>query len=114
MVEHAGTSQDLLPEIVPEIVRRILAVSSPRQIILFGSYARGDFGPHSDLDILVIEDEVESINAETRRLYQALRGLGAPVDILVARNAYVQRYGDLVGSVVRPALREGKVVYTKQ
>lgn len=98
---------------MPELVRRILAVSSPRQIILFGSYARGDFGPDSDLDVLIIEDEVDSINAETQRLYQALRGLGVPVDIVVTRTAYIQRYGDLVGSVARPALREGRVLYAR-
>jgi predicted nucleotidyltransferase len=85
----AGTQRDVLLEIVPELLRRILAVSSPRQVILFGSYARGDIRLDSDLDLLVIEDEVDSINAETQRLYQALRGLGAPVDIVVARTAYV-------------------------
>lgn len=110
---NATTTRDVQQEIVPDLVRRILAVSSPRQIILFGSYARGDFGPHSDLDVLVIEDEVDSINAETQRLYQALRGLGAPVDIVVARTDYIRRYGDLVGSVARPALREGKVLYAR-
>ena len=109
----AISQQDILEEIVPEIARRILAVSQPRQIILFGSYGRGDFGPDSDLDVLVIEDEVVSINSETQRLYQAMQGLGMPVDIVVARTAYVERYGDLVGSVVRPALREGRVIYAR-
>jgi len=107
-------SQPLTPlETIPEITRRILAVSNPRQIILFGSYARGDYGPDSDLDLLVVEDEIDSVSAETHRLYRALSGLDVPVDIVVARTAYVQRYGDLVGSVVRPALREGRVIYDR-
>ena len=100
-------------ESLPEITRRILAVSTPRKIILFGSYARGDYDSESDLDILVILDEVESIDNETKRLYQAMLGLGVPVDIVVTRTAYVQRYGDLIGSVVRPALIEGKVLYAR-
>ena len=105
-------SHPLTPlEKIPEITRRILSVSNPRRIILFGSYARGDFGPHSDLDLLVIEDEIDSVNDETQRLYQAMSGLEIPVDIVVARTSYIERYGDLIGSVVHPALREGKVIY---
>jgi predicted nucleotidyltransferase len=100
-------------ESIHEITKRILAVSTPRKIILFGSCARGDYDSGSDLDILVILDEVDSIQEETKRLYQALFGLGVPVDIVVARTAYVQRYGDLIGSVVRPALVEGKVLYAR-
>ena len=103
----------ILTDILPEITSRILAVSKPRKIILFGSYARGDHGPDSDLDLLVIEDDVDSINAETKRIYQALVDIGVPVDVIVARTAYVKRYGELVGSVLRPALREGKVIYAR-
>jgi hypothetical protein len=42
-----------------------------------------------------------------------LADLTVPVDVVVVRTAYVQRYGDLVGTVVRPALREGKVLYAR-
>lgn len=53
-------SQDKIVGLLQEIVRRILAVSAPEQIILFGSYARGEAGPDSDLDLLVIERGVEA------------------------------------------------------
>ena len=86
-------------------------MSDPEQIILFGSYARGEADPDSDLDFLVIKEEVDSTRAEAARIYRALAGLAIPVDVVVVRTAYVQRYGDLVGTVVRPALREGKVLY---
>ena len=104
---------DQVTELLDEIVQRIVAVSNPEQIILFGSYARGDVGPDSDLDLLVIKDEVDSTRAETTRIYRSLAKLAVPVDVIVVRTAYVQRYGDLVGTVIRPALQEGKVLYVR-
>jgi predicted nucleotidyltransferase len=115
-VERVVTSEEGLDEdleLLTEITRRIRAVSDPQQIILFGSYARGDASPDSDLDLLVIKDAVDSTRAEATRIYQALADLAVPIDVVVVRTAYVERYGDLVGTVVRPALREGKVLYAR-
>lgn len=102
-----------LTNVLDEITRRIRAVSDPERIVLFGSYARGDAHAGSDLDVLVIKDEVDSTQAETARIYQALAGITVPVDVVVVRTAFVQRYGDLVGTIVRPALREGRVLYAR-
>lgn len=77
---------------LPEITRRILAVSSPQKIILFGSYARGDYGPDSDLDLMVVMDQVDSPRSESVRLRRALRGLLAPVDIIVATPEQLERH----------------------
>ena len=101
------------PHLLEEITRRILAVSNPERIILFGSKARGDVGPDSDLDLLVIKDEVDSTRAEAARIYQTLADLSVPIDVVVVRKAYVERYSDLVGTVVRQALREGQVLYAR-
>ena len=98
---------------LPEITQQILAVSNPEEIILFGSYARGDFGPDSDLDLLVIKDQVNSPNEETAIIYRALAHLTVPVDVVVVSKAYAQRYRNLIGTVVRPAYREGKVIYAR-
>ena len=100
-------------EYLPAITQQILAVSDPEEIILFGSYARGDFGPDSDLDLLVIKDQVSSPQEEAARIYRALAHLVVPVDVVVVSKAYVQRYRNLVGTVVRPAFSEGKVIYAR-
>jgi predicted nucleotidyltransferase len=99
--------------LLAEITQRIVAVSDPQQIILFGSQARGDAGPDSDLDFLVVKDEVASPRAEAARIYRALAGLRAPMDIVVTRSDTVRRHRDVVGAVVRSALREGRVLYAR-
>lgn len=96
--------------LLAEIIQRIIAVSDPQQIIMFGSQARGDANEDSDLDLLVIKDGVESPRAEAGRIYRALAGIRTPVDIVVANADYVRRHTGVVGTVVRPALREGKVL----
>ena len=104
---------DVNDAVLAEITRRIVAVSDPQQIILFGSQARGNAGSDSDLDILVVKDEVESLGAETAHIYRALAGLSTPVDVVVARSDYVRRHRDVIGTIVRPALREGRVLYAR-
>ena len=105
--------EELTDAVLAEITQRIVAVSDPQQIILFGSRARGDTGSDSDLDILVVKDEVESLGAEAARIYRALAGLSTPVDVVVARSNYVRRHRDVIGTIVRPALREGRVLYAR-
>lgn len=111
--DESPINQNKIVELLREIVERIVAVSDPEQIILFGSYARGEANHNSDLDLLIIKNEVDSPQAETVRIYRALDNLLIPVDIVVVRTAYVQRYEDLVGTVVYPALHEGKVLYAR-
>jgi len=85
--------------LLAEITQRIVAISDPQQIILFGSQARGDARPDSDLDLLVVKEEMESPRAEAARIYRALAGLRIPVDIVVARSDYVRRHRDVVGTI---------------
>lgn len=102
-----------LDGLLTEITLRIQKICQPERIILFGSHARGNFSAQSDLDILVILDDDESAQAITAQIYRALADLPVPIDVVVMRNKYVQRYGDLIGTVARPALREGKVLYAR-
>ena len=90
-----------------------LAQAAPQaeQIVLFGSHARGDADPGSDLDFLVIESVVENRAREMVRLRRALRSLRVPVDVLVYSRDEVNRWGHQPGTALYWALREGRVVH---
>ncbi|MGI0029287.1 MAG: nucleotidyltransferase domain-containing protein [Nitrososphaera sp.] len=94
-----------------ETVRRIVATSHPKKVILFGSYARGEADEGSDVDILVIEPEVSDKHAEMIRLRSAVGSIGAGVDVLVYSEAEVEARKDWCTSPIYWALREGKVLY---
>jgi predicted nucleotidyltransferase len=95
---------------VDELVRRIREVASPRRIILFGSVARGEAGPESDLDVLVV---VASGNRRdiTRRVYANLIGFDFPADVVVATEEDICLHADNPGLIYRHAVREGREVY---
>lgn len=99
------------PAILADIVERIVRAAKPERIVLFGSAARGEMGPDSDLDLLVIKGGKFHRNRLTVAIYRALRGKGAPVDVIVVTPEEVERYRDTHCLVICPALREGKVVY---
>lgn len=97
--------------ILDEIVRRVVAVAAPEVIILFGSAARGDLGPNSDLDLLVIKRGTFHRRRLTAAIYRHLIGIGQAVDIVVVTPDDVERYRDSEALVIAPALREGRVIY---
>jgi predicted nucleotidyltransferase len=86
------------------------AARSPARVILFGSWARGDAGPDSDLDFLVIERELGSKVDEMVRLRDALPPLGVPVDVLVVSQEHADDWADVQGTMVHAALAEGRVL----
>ena len=93
-----------------DIVRRIVEVAQPEKIILFGSAARGEMGPHSDLDLLIIKSGADSLDL-MGRIYSRLYGAGAAVDLVVATPEDIERYKDSHALVYKPAIREGLVLY---
>jgi predicted nucleotidyltransferase len=101
-----GPTQALLDE----LVRRIVAVAHPQRIVLFGSAARGEMGPNSDLDLLVVTATSDRL-ATARVVRRALRGLGVAKDIIVVTPEDVERHKDNRGLVLYPALREGRLLY---
>ncbi len=102
---------------IVRLVRAIVDEVHPEEIILFGSQARGDAGPRSDIDLLVIESEPfgegRSKLKELNRLYRRLSGQGVPKDILVYSRAEVEKWRGTINHVVARALREGKVLYER-
>jgi uncharacterized protein len=98
-------------EAIERAAQRLAAEAGPgARVFLFGSHARGEAGPNSDLDFLVIEPKVDGRHAEMVRLRGALRGLEVPVDVIVYSDAQAERFGRTWGHVVRHALEEGRLV----
>ena len=83
----------------------------PVKIVLFGSQARGDAGPDSDFDFLVVERDPRDRHAEMVRLGRALRPLGRPFDVVVVSERYAEDWGGVEGTMVHAALTEGRVLH---
>jgi predicted nucleotidyltransferase len=98
-------------KVLAEIVERVVEAAHPDKIILFGSAARGQMGPNSDIDLLVIKSGKFNHWRVLTTIYRHLRGDLAAVDVVLATPEDVQRYGDSPYLVYYPALRDGKVVY---
>lgn len=101
-------------EILDEIISRIVSVADPDKIILFGSGARGEMKPDSDLDLLVVKSEPVHRRRLSQAIYMNLFGVGRAVDIIVATPDDIERYGNTHALVLKPALQDGKVIYERQ
>lgn len=117
-VREPETTYDAAPKeekftgtVIEQIVSRIVEAADPDRIILFGSAARGELGPDSDIDLLVIKSGIEQRGRLEEEIHMNLFGVGAPVDVVVLTPDDVERLKDGVGSVVGPALAEGVEVY---
>ena len=101
-----------LPPIVREIVERLVRTYAPERIYLFGSMARGEGQADSDYDIMVVvPDDTPPERRRIRLAYQALRGTGTAVDVLVwTRRAFDERL-HLKALLPSTIVREGKLVY---
>ena len=98
---------------IETMVERLVDRFDPDQIILFGSQARGTARPGSDVDLLVIMPVTGSKRARQLEMRMALHDITVPKDIILATPDEVARRRDIVGTIIRPALREGKVLYAR-
>jgi predicted nucleotidyltransferase len=108
-LEYPQVTDDFLQE----VVRRILAVGSPYQVVLFGSRARGDARSDSDLDLLIIEDSDLPRYKRSARYLRALVGLFPAKDVVVWTPAEVQEWATVPHAFITTALREGKTLYAR-
>lgn len=102
-----------LAQWVPDAVDRLVAVCQPRTVVLFGSVARGDDGPASDIDLLVVVDRGTDRRRVAKAALRAVAALPPEVDVVVVDEASVRANRDVAGTIIRPALREGRVVYRR-
>ncbi len=99
---------------IQQMSRRIAKRFKPDKIVLFGSYARGSAGVDSDVDLLVIMP----VNGSRRQMQVDIRcevhDIPVPKDIIVVTPQEVSDQQKVIGTLIRPAMREGKILYARR
>jgi predicted nucleotidyltransferase len=95
-----------------EVVRRLVEAYRPERIYLFGSVARGDAGPDSDYDIVVVvPDDAPAELRSSRTAYVALWGTGVASDVLVWTASQFDSRLHLAASLPATVVREGRLLH---
>jgi predicted nucleotidyltransferase len=102
---------NITDERVSTVVERIVNSVHPLRIILFGSKARGEARPDSDIDILVVMPDGTHRRDTMVKIYHAVGDLNVNVDVMVATSADMIDYADSPGLIYREAIREGVQLY---
>jgi len=98
--------------VLAEIVRRLVEAYQPERIYLFGSRARGEEGPDSDYDLMVIvTDDAPPPRRRSRLAYEVLRGTGTAADILVCTRSWFDARLRLRASFPSTIVREGRLLH---
>jgi len=100
-------------KMISEMVNRIVEHFDPEKIILFGSHARGEAGPDSDVDLLVVMPVQGSKREKQLEIRALLHGIQLAKDIVVSRPEDFDWRKDIVGTIEYPATKEGKVLYAR-
>ena len=103
------TALEALPAITDRIVKRF----DPLQIILFGSHARGDARPDSDLDFVVVFPSIDNKHQAATAILTERADSPIPVDVIVTTPEELERRSKVAGSVFKPVSIEGKLVYAR-
>ena len=96
------------------MVRRIVERFDPDQVILFGSRARGDAGPESDVDLLVVMPMAGSKREKQIEIQVALHDIPGAVDVMVTTPDALERRRDIPGTIERLAFLDGRVLYARR
>ena len=99
---------------IQRIVRRIVRKFRPDRVILFGSHARGEGGADSDVDLLIVMPVKGSKREKRIEIGVTLSDFGVPLDIVLATPAELEARRRIPGTIERPALLEGKVLYERR
>jgi len=98
--------------LLTDVVRRLVEAYRPERIYLFGSMARGDAGPDSDFDLMVIVPDNAPPEVQRSRLaYRALRGAGTAADVVVWTKSSFERRARVPASLPAMVVREGVLIY---
>jgi uncharacterized protein len=97
--------------LIREIVQRIVSITQPERIILFGSASTGRMTKDSDIDLLILERDPQDNRGERLRIRQALSDLDHPFDVIVMPTESFEESKNVIGGIAYPANKYGRVVY---
>ena len=98
---------------IDEIVPLIVSLVSPEQIILFGSYARGENKEKSDIDLLIVKKDLKNDREINNKLYEAFfdNNINIPIDLIsVDYNKYLE-LNSKIGYIYKTIKEQGKIIY---
>ncbi len=98
---------------IETMVQRIADGFDPEMIIIFGSYARGEIDRDSDLDLLIVMHVEGSLRQKANEIDLMLADRTLPLDLIVVTPEQFARQKDVIGTIVREAVKDGKVVYER-
>jgi predicted nucleotidyltransferase len=114
MLDEKLRTEKITPELIDYIVEKIVREIQPEKIILYGSYARGDFHKDSDLDLFIIKESEEPSRMLRRKVDALLRGRRFPVDIRVRKPSEVEwNFQARNPFYIHHIFKDGKVLYDK-
>lgn len=108
---HIMSLMGIDDNLIQEVVRRLLSVSKPDRIILFGSAATGQMTRDSDIDLLVVAPAALNTLEERVRLLRALRGLGFAFDVFIIPTERFEETKNIFGGIAYPAHKYGRAIY---
>ena len=112
MTRMRTDSGELQDPVLREILRRLVAAYRPERVYLFGSRGRGEPGPDSDYDLLVIvADDAPAPQRRSRLAYEALCGTGVAADVLVWPRSYFESRRHVRASLSATVEREGRLIH---
>jgi uncharacterized protein len=113
MATRSIRTSEALQRDIRKMVNRIVRQFHPDRIILFGSHARGNAGPDSDVDLLVVMPVKGLKRKKAIEIGVALHDIRVPKDIIVTTQEEFEWRKEIVGTIEYPAVEEGTVLYTR-
>ena len=98
---------------IDRIIPLVVSLVSPTQIILFGSYARGDNSSKSDIDLLIVKKDLKNEREINNLLYRAFfeNKINIPIDLISIDYDKYNELNNVVGYVYKSIKEQGKVIY---
>jgi predicted nucleotidyltransferase len=106
------SERDKLRAKVTAAIQRIVRGYQPERIVLFGSFARGDFHEDSDVDLLIVKDTTESPLRRMDAVLDHCEG-DIAVEALIYTPAELEAMLRRGSSFLEQALAEGRIVYER-